>query len=96
MSVIHLERQYAKCINNETYFEGDLADTFEPELIIGKVYKVLHEAVFRWAAERKVVSKAFRKLEFVCTPFVVPFRYRIIVTKRTIRKFLEFTENYSA
>ncbi len=33
--------QYAKCVNNKTYFEGDLADTFEPELIIGKVYKVL-------------------------------------------------------
>ncbi len=32
--------QYAKCVNNKTYFEGDLVDTFEPELIIGKVYKV--------------------------------------------------------
>ncbi len=31
---------YVKCINNETYFEGDLADTFEPELMVGKVYKL--------------------------------------------------------
>lgn len=31
---------YVKCINNETYFEEDLAGTFEPELMIGKVYKL--------------------------------------------------------
>ena len=31
---------YVKCINNETYFEEDLATTFEPELMIGKVYKL--------------------------------------------------------
>jgi len=31
---------YVKCINNETYFEEDLANTFEPELMIGKVYKL--------------------------------------------------------
>lgn len=23
--------QYAKCVNNQTYFKGDLADTFEPD-----------------------------------------------------------------
>ncbi len=32
--------QYAKCINNQTYFKDDLAHTFEPDLFIGKVYRV--------------------------------------------------------
>ena len=33
--------QYVKCVNNETYFEDDMADTYEPALIVGKVYKTL-------------------------------------------------------
>jgi hypothetical protein len=33
-------RQYARCINNQTYFKGDIADTFEPDLFVGKVYRV--------------------------------------------------------
>jgi hypothetical protein len=32
---------YVRCVNNETYFKDDLADTFEPELIIGRIYKML-------------------------------------------------------
>lgn len=32
--------KYAKCINNQTYFKDDLADTFEPDLFVGKVYRV--------------------------------------------------------
>ena len=32
--------KYVKCINNQTYFKDDLADTFEPDLIVGKVYRV--------------------------------------------------------
>jgi hypothetical protein len=32
--------QYAKCVNNQTYFKDDLAHTFEPDLFIGKVYRV--------------------------------------------------------
>ena len=32
--------QYAKCINNQTYFKGDLAHTFAPDLLIGKVYRI--------------------------------------------------------
>jgi hypothetical protein len=32
--------QYARCINNQTYFKDDIADTFEPDLFVGKVYRV--------------------------------------------------------
>lgn len=32
--------QYAKCVNNQTYFKDDLAHTFEPDLFVGKVYRV--------------------------------------------------------
>lgn len=32
--------QYAKCVNNQTYFKDDLARTFEPDLFIGKIYRV--------------------------------------------------------
>lgn len=32
--------KYVKCINNQTYFKDDLAHTFEPDLIVGKVYRV--------------------------------------------------------
>jgi hypothetical protein len=32
--------QYAKCVNNQTYFKDDLAHTFEPDLFVGKIYRV--------------------------------------------------------
>ncbi len=32
--------QYAKCVDNRTYFKDDLAHTFEPDLWIGKVYRI--------------------------------------------------------
>lgn len=32
--------QYVKCLNNQTYFKNDLAETFEPHLLVGKVYRV--------------------------------------------------------
>jgi hypothetical protein len=32
--------RYVRCVNNETYFKEDLADTFH-DLIIGQIYKVL-------------------------------------------------------
>jgi hypothetical protein len=32
--------KYVKCINNQTYFKDDMADTFEPDLVVGKVYRV--------------------------------------------------------
>ena len=32
--------KYAKCINNQTYFKNDLAATFEPDLFVGKVYRI--------------------------------------------------------
>jgi hypothetical protein len=31
---------YVKCLNNQTYFKNDLADTFDPHLMVGKVYRV--------------------------------------------------------
>lgn len=31
---------YARCINNQVYFKGDWGDTYYPDLIIGKVYRV--------------------------------------------------------
>lgn len=31
---------YVRCLNNQTYFEDDLADTFAPDLLVGKVYRV--------------------------------------------------------
>jgi hypothetical protein len=32
--------KYAKCVDNQTYFKDDLAQTFEPDLYVGKVYRV--------------------------------------------------------
>ena len=32
--------KYVKCVDNGTYFKGDLALTYEPDLYVGKVYRV--------------------------------------------------------
>lgn len=32
---------YLKCIDNQTYFKDDMSATFDPELIVGKIYKSL-------------------------------------------------------
>ncbi len=32
---------YARCIRNETYFRGDAAENFTPDLVVGEVYRVL-------------------------------------------------------
>ena len=31
---------YMKCVDNRVYFKGALGETYEPDLIIGKVYRV--------------------------------------------------------
>jgi hypothetical protein len=31
---------YMKCVDNHVYFKGSLSETYEPDLIIGKVYRV--------------------------------------------------------
>ena len=32
--------RYVKCVYNEVYFKGDWGGTYEPDLIVGKVYPV--------------------------------------------------------
>lgn len=33
--------KYARCVRNETYFRGDAAENFTPDLTVGEVYRVL-------------------------------------------------------
>ena len=33
--------KYARCIRNETYFRGDGAENFVPDLLVGEVYRLL-------------------------------------------------------
>ena len=33
--------KYARCVRNETYFRGDAAENFTPDLLVGEVYRVL-------------------------------------------------------
>jgi hypothetical protein len=32
--------QYAKCVNNKVYFKGSWGENYEPDLFVGKVYRV--------------------------------------------------------
>jgi hypothetical protein len=32
--------QYVRCVNNKVYFKGNWGETYDPDLIIGKVYRV--------------------------------------------------------
>ncbi len=33
--------KYVRCLRNETYFRGDAAENFTPDLLVGEVYRVL-------------------------------------------------------
>jgi len=33
--------KYARCIRNDTYFQGDVAESFAPDLIVGEIYRLL-------------------------------------------------------